>query len=87
MKHSILIAGAAVAALLCGCAGPRAREVQLDQQAMSAAIEPQDVRRTIEKMVDSMLEDRASQGTSTSSSTSFFTRIPFAAGISVGEGR
>ena len=58
MKHSILIAGAAVAALLCGCAGPRAREVQLDQQAMSAAIEPQDVRRTIEKMVDSMLEDR-----------------------------
>ena len=58
MKHSILIASAAVAALLCGCAGPRAREVQLDQQAMSAAIEPQDVRRTIEKMVDSMLEDR-----------------------------
>ena len=58
MKHSILIAGAAVAALLCGCAGPRAREVQLDQRAMSAAIEPQDVRRTVEKMVDSMLEDR-----------------------------
>ena len=58
MKHSILMAGAAVAALLCGCAGPRAREVQLDQRAMSAAIEPQDVRRTVEKMVDSMLEDR-----------------------------
>ena len=58
MKHSILIACAAMATLFCGCAGPRAREVQLDQQAMSAAIEPQDVRRTVEKMVDSMLEDR-----------------------------
>ena len=47
-----------LAALLCGCVGPKAREVQLDQQAMSAAIEPQDVRRTVEKMVDSMLADR-----------------------------
>ena len=56
MKNMII--GCAVAALVCGCAGPRAREVQLDQRAMSAAIEPQDVRRTVEKMVDSMLADR-----------------------------
>lgn len=58
MKQTLLIGCAAMSAILCGCAGPRAREVQLDQQAMSAAIEPQDVRRTVEKMVDSMLEDR-----------------------------
>ncbi len=44
--------------LLAGCATtPRARETQLDRRAMTAAIEPQDVRRTIEKMVDSMIMD------------------------------
>ena len=58
MKQTMVVGGVALAALLCGCAGPRAREVQLDQRAMSAAIEPQDVRRTVEKMVDSMLADR-----------------------------
>ena len=56
MKNIII--GCVLASLLCGCAGPRAREVQLDQKAMTAAIEPQDVRRTVEKMVDSMLNDR-----------------------------
>ena len=58
MKQMMIVGSVALAALLCGCAGPRAREVQLDQRAMSAAIEPQDVRRTVEKMVDSMLADR-----------------------------
>jgi hypothetical protein len=53
-----IMMGCVLAALACGCVGPRAREVQLDQRAMSAAIEPQDVRRTVEMMVDSMLEDR-----------------------------
>ena len=58
MKQMMIVGSVALAALLCGCVGPKAREVQLDQQAMSAAIEPQDVRRTVEKMVDSMLADR-----------------------------
>lgn len=43
--------------LLAGCATQYARETQLDLQAKTAAIEPQDVRRTVEKMVDSMLAD------------------------------
>jgi len=55
MKIQMLL-GAAAAAILCGCA-MSARETQLDQQAKSAALEPQDVRRTVEKMVDSMLAD------------------------------
>ena len=55
MKVQMLL-GAAAAAILCGCA-MTARETQLDRQAMSAALEPQDVRRTVEKMVDSMLAD------------------------------
>ena len=55
MKIQMLF-GAAVAVLMCGCA-TTARETQLDRQAMSAALEPQDVRRTVEKMVDSMISD------------------------------
>ena len=55
MKVQLLI-GAAAAAILCGCA-TTARETQLDRQAMSSALEPQDVRRTVEKMVDSMITD------------------------------
>ena len=55
MKVQLMI-GAVAAAILCGCA-TTARETQLDRQAMSAALEPQDVRRTVEKMVDSMLAD------------------------------
>ena len=47
-----------MAAILCGCATTTARETQLDRRAMSAALEPQDVRRTVEKMVDSMLADQ-----------------------------
>ena len=55
MKVQLLI-GAAAAAILCGCA-TTARETQLDRKAMSSALEPQDVRRTVEKMVDSMITD------------------------------
>ena len=55
MKVQMLF-GAAAAAILCGCA-MTARETQLDRQAMSAKLEPQDVRRTVEKMVDSMIAD------------------------------
>ena len=47
-----------MAAILCGCATTTARETQLDRKAMSSALEPQDVRRTVEKMVDSMLADQ-----------------------------
>ena len=55
MKVQMLL-GAAAAAILCGCA-MTARETQLDRPAMSAKLEPQDVRRTVEKMVDSMITD------------------------------
>lgn len=57
MKYAA-IASAALAAVFCGCATTVARETQLDRKAMSAALEPQDVRRTVEKMVDSMLLDQ-----------------------------
>ena len=58
MKY-MAICCAAMAAMLCGCATTVARETQLDRKAMTAALEPQDVRRTVEKMVDSMLQDQA----------------------------
>ncbi len=45
-------------ALASGCATTVARETQLDLKAKTAALEPQDVRRTVEKMVDSMLADQ-----------------------------
>jgi uncharacterized protein (TIGR02722 family) len=44
--------------LLSGCQTTVATETQLDSKAMTAALEPQDVRRTVEKMVDSMLADQ-----------------------------
>ena len=46
------------ALLACGCQTTVATETQLDRKAMTAALEPQDVRRTVEKMVDSMLADQ-----------------------------
>ena len=58
MKITATIGCAAMAAILCGCATTTARETQLDRKAMSSALEPQDVRRTVEKMVDSMLADQ-----------------------------
>ena len=48
---------AAIAMLAKGCATTSAREAQLDMAPKTAALEPQDVRRTVEKMVDSMLAD------------------------------
>lgn len=48
----------ALAAGAAGCATTVARETQLDLKPKTAALEPQDVRRTVEKMVDSMLADR-----------------------------
>lgn len=48
---------AAGAALLAGCASTHARETQLDMKTRTAALEPQDVRGVVEKMVDSMIED------------------------------
>ena len=53
-----ILIGTAAALLLAGCATPTARETQLDRRALTAALEPQDVRRTVEKMVDSMLADQ-----------------------------
>lgn len=58
MKTTTMIMAACAAALLAGCATTTARETQLDRKAMTAALEPQDVRRTVEKMVDSMLQDQ-----------------------------
>ena len=58
MKITATIGCAAMAAILCGCATTTARETQLDRKAMSSELEPQDVRRTVEKMVDSMLADQ-----------------------------
>lgn len=48
----------ALAAGATGCATTVARETQLDMKPKTAALEPQDVRRTVEKMVDSMLADQ-----------------------------
>lgn len=46
------------ASLFSGCQSVVATETQLDRKAMTAALEPQDVRRTVEMMVDSMLADQ-----------------------------
>lgn len=61
MKNLVVMAGVAAmaASVLSGCSTTiQARETQLDRKAMTAALEPQDVRRTVEKMVDSMLADQ-----------------------------
>jgi len=54
----MMMVAAAVAALATGCSTTVARETQLDMKPKTAALEPQDVRRTVEKMVDSMLADQ-----------------------------
>ena len=47
---------AAAAVLMTGCATtPRVREVELDRAPISSKLEPQDVRRTVEKMAESLL--------------------------------
>jgi len=58
MKTSMIALAALAAVVSAGCATTTARETQLDRKAMTAALEPQDVRRTVEKMVDSMLADQ-----------------------------
>lgn len=60
MKNIIAgsIAAVVIAAGAAGCISTQARETQLDMKAKTAALEPQDVRRTVEKMVDSMLADQ-----------------------------
>ena len=59
MKKLMLVTAAAIAAcVMSGCATTHARDSQLDLKPKTAALEPQDVRRTVEKMVDSMLADQ-----------------------------
>ncbi len=58
MKTFVWMAmGVAGAALLTGCATstPAVREVQLDRSPMTHKLEPQDVRRTVEKMAESLV--------------------------------
>ncbi len=55
----VVVIAAIAAAFSSGCSTSTvATETQLDRKAMTAALEPQDVRRTVEKMVDSMLADQ-----------------------------
>lgn len=55
----VVVIAAIAAVLSSGCSTSTvATETQLDRKAMTAALEPQDVRRTVEKMVDSMLADQ-----------------------------
>ena len=55
----VVVIAAIAAAFSSGCSTSMvATETQLDRKAMTAALEPQDVRRTVEKMVDSMLADQ-----------------------------
>ena len=55
----VVVIAAIAAAFSSGCSTSMvATETQIDRKAMTAALEPQDVRRTVEKMVDSMLADQ-----------------------------
>ena len=54
----IPIAGAALLMTFTGCAtAPRVYESELDRAPMTSRIEPQDIRRTVEKMADSLIAD------------------------------
>ena len=57
-KLMFAVVAAVVACVMSGCSTTRARDSQLDLRPKTAALEPQDVRRTVEKMVDSMLADQ-----------------------------
>ena len=49
----VVVIAAIAAAFSSGCSTSMvATETQLDRKAMTAALEPQDVRRTVEKMVE-----------------------------------
>jgi len=56
-RLAVMILAAASAAIFAGCASTHARDAQLDLKPKTAALEAQDVRRTVERMVDSMLAD------------------------------
>ena len=52
------IAGAALLVAATGCAtAPHVYESELDRAPMSSRIEPQDIRRTVEKMAESLISD------------------------------
>ncbi len=58
MKQSLfaMMGVAAAAMMISGCATtPAVREVALDRAPITSKIEPQDVRRTVEKMAESLL--------------------------------
>ncbi len=57
MKQMIsVVTGAAALVLMTGCATtPEVREVALDRAPITSRLEPQDVRRTVEKMTESLL--------------------------------
>jgi len=51
-----MMTGLAALAMVTGCAStPTVREVALDRSPMTSQIEPQDVRRTVEKMTESLI--------------------------------
>lgn len=49
------LTGLAALALVSGCATPAVREVALDRSPITSKLEPQDVRRTVEKMAESLI--------------------------------
>ena len=54
----IPIAGVALFMSFTGCAtAPRVYESELDRAPMTSRIEPQDIRRTVEKMAESLISD------------------------------
>jgi uncharacterized protein (TIGR02722 family) len=57
MKQTVcMMTGLAALAMVTGCAStPTVREVALDRSPMTSQIEPQDVRRTVEKMAESLI--------------------------------
>ena len=58
MNYGMIVATGVTAAamLMTGCAStPAVREVALDRAPISSKLEPQDVRRTVEKMTESLL--------------------------------
>ena len=63
MKTVLLpMAGAALLMAFTGCAtAPRVYETELDRAPMTSRIEPQDIRRTVEKMAESLISDAGVQ--------------------------
>ena len=60
IRVSRLSVAAVVAAVVAGCSTierPPVYESELDRAAVTTAIEPQDIRRTIEKMAESLIAD------------------------------